>query len=123
MSEQDAERGPQARRLDGVLLRIYVLESDRWQGQPLYEAIVQSARSFGVAGTTVLRGIEGFGRSRRPHTTRIFRLSFDLPVVVEIADTERRTEELSAKLGPMVETKFVTWERLTIVNSAPWILD
>ena len=72
---------------DGQLLRIFIGESDRWGGLPLYEAIVQEARKRGLAGATVFRGFEGFGARSRIHTARILRLSEDLPIVVEIVDT------------------------------------
>ncbi len=71
---------------DGTLLRIFVGESDRWHGRPLYAAIVERARELGLAGATVLRGIEGFGARAHVHTSRILRLSDDLPVVIEIVD-------------------------------------
>ncbi|MEO6971675.1 MAG: DUF190 domain-containing protein, partial [Chthoniobacterales bacterium] len=73
---------------DALLLRIYIGESDRWQHQPLYEAIVLKARELHLAGATVLRGPMGFGAASRIHTAKILRLSMDLPMVIEIVDTE-----------------------------------
>ena len=74
----------------GKLLRIYIGESDTWHGKPLYQAVVERVREEGLAGATVLRGIEGFGRTSRLHTARILRLSEDLPILIEIVDTEER---------------------------------
>src|SRR5579862_3997892 len=73
---------------EAMLLRIFIGESDRWHNQPLYEAIVLKAREMHLAGATVLRGPMGFGKSSRLHTAKILRLSFDLPVVIEIVDSE-----------------------------------
>ena len=74
---------------DGKLVRIFIGESDTWHGKPLYQAIVKRVREEGLAGATVTRGIEGFGASSHLHTSRILRLSEDLPLVIEIVDTER----------------------------------
>ena len=79
---------------DAVLLRIYVGESDRWQHQPLYEAIVLKARELHLAGATVLRGPMGFGAASRIHTAKILRLSMDLPIVLEIVDTDDKVQAL-----------------------------
>ena len=81
---------------DAMLLRIFIGESDRWRHQPLYEAIVLKAREMHMAGATVLRGAMGFGKSSRLHTAKILRLSFDLPLVIEIVDTEERINSLPA---------------------------
>lgn len=75
---------------EGKLLRIFLGESDRYQGQPLYEAIVHKAHELGLAGATVWRGIEGYGARSRIHTAKILRLSEDLPVLVEIVDSEEK---------------------------------
>ncbi|HSP43920.1 MAG TPA: DUF190 domain-containing protein, partial [Luteolibacter sp.] len=72
--------------IDAVQLRIYIGESDRWHGRPLYEAIVLKAREMQLAGATVLRGPMGFGKSSHLHTAKILRLSMDLPMLVEIID-------------------------------------
>ena len=81
---------------DAMLLRIFVGENDRADGLPLYEAIVLKARERQFAGATVLRGPMGFGRSSRLHTTKILRLSEDLPFIVEIVDTEDKHQRLPA---------------------------
>jgi PII-like signaling protein len=104
-------------RLDeeGLLLRIFVGESDQWQGRPLYEAIMVRAREIGLAGTTVVRGIAGFGANSRIHTTKILRLSEDLPIVVEIADNAERIEAFLPELDRMVGEGLVTLERVRII--------
>jgi PII-like signaling protein len=83
---------------DAVLLRIYIGESDRWQHQPLYEAIVLKARELHLAGATVLRGPMGFGAASRIHTAKILRLSMDLPIVIEIVDTDDKCGRCSQSL-------------------------
>jgi PII-like signaling protein len=80
---------------DSVLLRIFIGESDRWHHQPLYQAIVLKAREMHLAGATVLRGPMGFGKSSRLHTAKILRLSMDLPIVIEIVDSEEQQITLS----------------------------
>ncbi|MCC6222892.1 MAG: DUF190 domain-containing protein [Thermoleophilia bacterium] len=100
---------------DGTLLRIFVGESDRWRGKPLYEAIVELARERGLAGATVLRGFEGFGAHSRVHTSRILRLSEDLPVVIEIVDRPERVEAILPALDEMVAEGLVTLERVRVI--------
>jgi PII-like signaling protein len=100
---------------EGQLLRIFVGESDRWQGVPLYEAIVQRARREGLAGATVLRGLQGFGAHSRIHTSNILRLSEDLPVVVEIVDRPERIERFLPMLDGMVDEGLVTVEKVHII--------
>lgn len=81
---------------DAISLRIFIGESDRWQHQPLYEAIVLKAREMHLAGATVLRGPMGFGKSSRLHTSKIVRLSMDLPLVIEIVDSEEKNKFVPA---------------------------
>ena len=100
---------------DGKLLRVFVGENDRWEGKPLYEAIVNLAKEKGLAGATVLRGIEGFGASSRIHTTRILRLAEDLPVVVEIVDKAERIESILPALDEMVTEGLITLEKAHII--------
>ena len=78
---------------EGKLLRIFIGESDRWHGKPLYEAIVLAAREQGLAGATVLRGPMGFGANSHIHTAKILRLSEDLPMIIEIVDVENKIHE------------------------------
>ncbi|MFP3914425.1 MAG: DUF190 domain-containing protein [Actinomycetota bacterium] len=96
------------------LVRIFVGESDHWEGRPLYEALVHRAREMGLAGATVLRGIEGFGASSVVHTARILRLSEDLPIVIELVDTPDRIEEFLTVADEMVNEGLVTVERVEI---------
>jgi PII-like signaling protein len=100
---------------DGQLLRIFIGESDRWGGLPLYEAIVQEARKHGLAGATVFRGFEGFGAHSRIHTARILRLSEDLPIVVEIVDTEEKIQGFLPVLDGMVKEGLATVEKATVI--------
>jgi PII-like signaling protein len=100
---------------EGLLVRVYVGESDRWQGRPLYEAIVLRAREAGLAGATVVRGVEGFGANSRIHTIKILRLSEDLPMVIEIADSPERIELFLPLLDEMVSEGMITVEKVRIV--------
>lgn len=99
---------------EGKLLRIFIGESDRWHHKPLYEEIVQAARARHLAGATVLRGIEGFGRSSHIHTTRILRLSEDLPLVIEIVDTAEKIDEFLGEIDHMISGGMVTVERVEV---------
>lgn len=100
---------------EGQLLRIFIGESDHWEGRPLYEAIVHRARELGLAGATVIRGLEGFGAHSRLHTTRILRLSEDLPVVVEIVDEAEKIEAFLPSLDEMVDEGMVTLEKVRVI--------
>jgi PII-like signaling protein len=101
---------------EGQLLRIFIGESDRWHGKPLYEAIVRRVREEGLAGATVVRGIEGFGASSHMHTSRILRLSEDLPVVIEIADTKENIDRILPMLDEMVGEGMLTVEKVHVVK-------
>ena len=101
---------------EGQLLRIFIGESDRWHGKPLYEAIVRRVREEGLAGATVVRGIEGFGASSHMHTSRILRLSEDLPVVIEIADTKENIDRILPVLDEMVGEGMLTLEKVHVVK-------
>jgi len=87
----------------GKLLRIFVGESDRYKGRPLYEAIVHRAHELGLAGATVWRGIEGYGAASRIHTAKILRLSEDLPILIEIVDTEDKIRQALPEFDDMME--------------------
>ena len=100
---------------EGKLLRVFVGESDRWHGKPLYQAIVERVREEGLAGATVLRGIEGFGADSRLHTARILRLSEDLPVVIEIVDSTEQIDRILPLLDEMVGEGMVTLERVEVI--------
>lgn len=101
---------------EGYLLRIFIGESDRWEGTPLYEAIVLKARELHVAGATVLRGPMGFGAHSRLHTTKILRLSEDLPIIIEIVDGKDRIDELMPHIDAMVQEGLVTLERVQVIK-------
>ena len=105
---------------EGKLLRIFLGESDRYQGRPLYEAIVLKARELGLAGATVWRGIEGYGARSHIHTAKILRLSEDLPVLVEIVDTEEKIRAALPVLDEMMEAAgsggLITLERAEIIK-------
>ena len=100
---------------EGKLLRLFIGESDTWHGKPLYQAIVERVRQEGLAGATVVRGIEGFGADSRLHTSRILRLSEDLPVVIEIVDTPEQIDRVPI-LDEMVGEGMPTLERVQIVS-------
>jgi uncharacterized protein len=100
---------------EGKLLRIFIGESDRWHGKPLYQAIVERVRKEGLAGATVVRGIEGFGADSRLHTARILRLSEDLPVVIEIVDSPAQIDRILPVLDEMVGEGMVTVERVEVI--------
>jgi PII-like signaling protein len=100
---------------EGRLLRIYVSESDRWDGRPLYEALVRAAHEQGLAGATALRGIEGFGAKSRIHTVKVLHLSEALPIVVEIADRADRIAEFMTTVDKMVAEGMATLEQVNIV--------
>jgi len=99
---------------DGHLLRIFVGESDRHDGTPLYEWIVRQARERGLAGATVLRGVAGFGAHSRVHTAKILRLSEDLPMVIEIVDTREKIEAFLPVVDAAITEGLATIERVQI---------
>jgi PII-like signaling protein len=99
----------------GLLVRIYLGESDRWHGKPLYQAIVELLRSRGIAGATVLRGIEGFGAKQHVHSTRILSLSEDLPVLIEAVDEEARIRAILPDLDQMLGDGLMTLEKVEVI--------
>ncbi|HZR89180.1 MAG TPA: DUF190 domain-containing protein [Bradyrhizobium sp.] len=99
-----------------VLLRIFIGEDDKCQGRPLYEAIVMKAREMHLAGATVLRGAMGFGASSRLHTTKILRLSEDLPLVIEIADSEDKINGFLPTLDGMMSSGLITLEKVQVLQ-------
>jgi len=100
---------------EGQLLRIFVGEADRWEGKPLYEAIVETARRQGLAGATVWKGFMGFGAHSRMHTAKILRLSEDLPIVIEIVDAAEKIRAFLPSLDVMVTEGLVTLERAEVL--------
>ena len=101
---------------EAVLLRIFIGESDRWKHQPLYEALVLKAREMHLAGATVLRGPMGFGKSSRLHTAKILRLSFDLPLVIEIVDSEEKIQTFLPVLDEMMGGGLLTLEKVKVID-------
>jgi PII-like signaling protein len=101
---------------EAVLLRIFLGESDKWHGKPLYEAIVLKARETHLAGATVLRGPMGFGHSSRLHTAKILRLSEDLPLIIEIVDAEERINAFLPELDSMMGSGLVTLEKVKVLK-------
>jgi PII-like signaling protein len=99
---------------EGHLLRIFIGESDRHEGKPLYQWIVLEARRLGMAGATVLRGLEGYGAHSRLHTAKVLRLSSDLPLVVEIVDTREKIESLVPVIDAAIGEGLVTIEPVEI---------
>ena len=100
---------------DGVLLRIFAGDSDRFEGVPLHEAVVRKARELGLAGATVLKGSMGFGAHSVLHTAKVLELSADLPVVIEVVDTEERVRRLLPIVDAMVQEGLITMEAVRIV--------
>jgi hypothetical protein len=101
---------------EAQLLRIFVGESDKWHGRPVYEAIVVKARELHLAGATVLRGPMGFGAHSRMHTTKILRLSEDLPIIVEIVDSEAKINLLLPYIDQVVTEGLVTLEKVHVIK-------
>lgn len=101
---------------DAQLLRIFIGENDKWQGRPLYEAIVNKARELHMAGATVLRGPMGFGAHSRLHTVKVLRLSEDLPFVIEIVDTQEKIEAFLPYMDEMVQEGLVTLEKVHVIR-------
>jgi len=97
------------------LLRIFVLEQAKWKGLPLYEAIVKEARTLGMAGATATKGCLGFGRGAHIHTAKLLELSYDLPMLVEIVDTEDKIKTILPKLDEMIDDGLVTIEPVHVI--------
>ena len=106
------------RALDGeqILVRIFIGESDLWKGHPLADALVERLRREGFAGATVLRGVSGFGAHSVLHTASILRLSQDLPVLIEVVDSEEKVQQLLPILDEMVPEGLVTMEKVRVLK-------
>ena len=104
-------------RIDGpaLLVRIYIGEADHLHGKPLYQAVVAFLRERGIAGATVFRGIEGFGANARLHTSRLLRLSEDLPILIEVVDQEDRIRAVLPELDEMVGDGLITLEKIEVL--------
>ena len=101
---------------EAIRLRIYLGERDRWEHQPLYEALVLKAREQHLAGATVLRGPMGFGKSSRLHTTKVLQLSTDLPLIIEIVDSEEKINAFLPELDKMLGGGLVTLEKVKVLH-------
>ncbi len=99
---------------DKKLLRIFIGEADTYEGRPLYQAIMETLREEGVAGATVLRGVEGFGKSSLLHTSNLLRMSGDLPLLIECIDTADKIEEILPTLDEMMEDGLVTLQDVDV---------
>jgi PII-like signaling protein len=100
---------------DGKLLRIFIGENDKWEGRPLHEAIVQLARREGLAGATAFKGFLGFGCKSHMHTAKILRMSEDLPILIEIVDSEEKIQAFLPQLDRMVREGLVTLEKVQVI--------
>jgi len=101
---------------EGYLLRIFIGEDDTYNNQPLYDVLVRKAREMGLAGATVLKGIEGYGANSRIHTANVLRLSEDLPVVIEIVDSKEYIDDFLEETGSMIEEGLVTMEKADVIK-------
>jgi hypothetical protein len=101
---------------EAVLLRIFIGEGDRWESRPLYEAIVLKAREMHLGGATVLRGAVGFGKTSRLHTAKILNLSTDLPLIIEIVDSEAKINTFLPVLDGMISGGLVTMEKVRVLH-------
>jgi len=100
---------------DGKLLRIFIGEQDKWQGKPLYEAIVHLAKKEGMAGATAIKGFMGFGAKSHMHTAKILRLSEDLPVIIELVDSEDKIQSFISLLDERVKEGLITIEKADVI--------
>jgi len=100
---------------EAVLLRIFIGESDKYEGTLLYKYLIELFRKEGLAGATVLRGIAGFGKSSHLHTTSILRLSTDLPIVIEVVDKKENLEKIRPLLDQVIKQGLITEEKVKIV--------
>jgi PII-like signaling protein len=101
---------------EAKLLRIFIGESDKWQGRPLHEAIVLEAKRQGLAGATVFKGVMGFGAHSRIHSAKVLQLSEDLPLMIEIVDSEEKIRAFLPLLDTMVREGLVTLERVEVIR-------
>ena len=101
---------------DAALLRVFIGESDRFEGRPLYEAIVLKARELSMAGATVLRGPLSYGRTSRMHTAKVLRLSDNLPIVIEIVDSQEQIDRFLPVLDSMIGSGLVTLEKVQVIR-------
>ncbi len=102
-----------------TLMRIFIGESDKYQGKALYDALIERLRAKGLAGATVLRGVAGFGASSTVHTDKILRLSLDLPIIIEVVETEEAIQKVLPDLDEMIGGGLITLERARVIMYRP----
>jgi uncharacterized protein len=102
-----------------TLMRIFIGESDKYHGKPLYEALLERLRATGLAGATVLRGVAGFGASSTVHTDKVLRLSLDLPIIIEVVETEEAIQAALPDLDEMIGGGLITLERARVIMYRP----
>jgi PII-like signaling protein len=102
-----------------TLMRIFIGESDKYHGKPLYEALVQLFRARGLAGATVLRGISGFGSTSHVKTEKVLRLSLDLPIIIEVVETDEAIQAVLPELDEMIGGGLITLERANVIMYRP----
>ncbi len=100
---------------NGKLLRIFIGEADKWKSQPLYEAIIHLAKKEGMAGATAIKGFMGFGCKSHMHTAKLLRLSEDLPIIVEMVDSEEKINRFLPHLDEMVKEGLITLENVNVI--------
>jgi PII-like signaling protein len=112
-----AECGMTHQKFEGerTLMRVHIGESDKWHGKPLQDAIVQLLRKEGFSGVTVLRGVGGYGGTSAYHTDKLLRLSQDLPIVLEVVETQERIEQILPRLDEMVDGGLITLEKVRVI--------
>jgi PII-like signaling protein len=106
-------------RGERTLMRIFIGESDKHQGKPLYEALLERFRKKGLAGATVLRGVAGFGASSKVHTDKVLRLSLDLPLIIEVVETEETIQAILPDLDELIGGGLITLERANVILYRP----
>ena len=102
-----------------TLMRIHIGESDKWRGKPLHETIVETLRKDGFSGVTVLRGVAGYGSSSVYHTDKLLRLSQDLPIILEVVETQERIDQILPRLDEMVDGGLITLEKVRVILYRP----
>ncbi len=102
-----------------TLMRVFIGESDKYHGRPLYEALLERFRTKGLAGATVLRGVAGFGASSKLHTDKILRLSIDLPIIIEVVETEEAVQAILPDLSEMIGGGLITLEKANVILYRP----
>ncbi|PYP10707.1 MAG: hypothetical protein DMD59_04895 [Gemmatimonadetes bacterium] len=106
-------------RGERTLMRVFIGESDKYHGKPLYEALLERFRSRGLAGATVLRGVAGFGASSKLHTDKVLRLSMDLPMIIEVVETDEVIQALLPDLSEMIGGGLITLEKANVILYRP----